>query len=267
MTGDGPGRRGRRRRRRRRAARRDPPRRPLDARRVRRAGRPAARAAARVRQRDPARPRPRLVLGRDRRRGRAGPRRWSPAARCCSTTTALFALAAGIEGHPDNVAPALLGGFVISRPGRATSFYAVASAVDPRIGAVVFVPPNPVSTEVARGLLPADGAARGRGRQRRPGGAAGRRAGRPARAAAGGRPATACTRSYRRPAMPASLALVDALRGRRRARRWSRAPGRRCWRSPTARARRRRPSLLARCPAGWTPHAARGRPARRPRLS
>ena len=87
-----------------------------------------------------------------------------------------------------------------------------APPVDPRVAAVVFVPPDPVSTEVARGLLPADGAARRRGRQRRPGGAAGRRARPAARAAAGGRPATACTRTTASPAMPESLALVDALR-------------------------------------------------------
>ena len=60
--------------RRRRTPRRVPPRRPLDARGVRRDGRPAAGAAAVLHQRDPARPRPRVVLGRDRRRRRAGPR-------------------------------------------------------------------------------------------------------------------------------------------------------------------------------------------------
>ena len=62
-------------------------------------------------------------------------------------------LAARMEGHPDNVAPAWLGGFVIC--GREDeSFYAVAAPVDPRVAAVVFVPPYPLSTELARGLLP-----------------------------------------------------------------------------------------------------------------
>jgi len=123
---------------------------------------------------------------------------------------ALFRLAADIEGHPDNVAPALYGGFVIS--GReAGEWYAVGAGVDPRVSAVVFVPPTPVETKVARGLLPdvvphADAAAN---------------SGRAALlvAALAGRPEhlLAATRDYlhqeqRQPAMPASLALVHALR-------------------------------------------------------
>lgn len=123
---------------------------------------------------------------------------------------AALRLAARIEGHPDNVAPALLGGFVVSGQ-EAGEFYAVPAPVDPRIGAVVLVPPTPVSTEAARGLLPdtvphADAAAD---------------AGRAALlvAALGGRPEhlLLATRdylhqSYRRPAMPESLDLVEALR-------------------------------------------------------
>ena len=54
---------------------------------------------------DPARPRPRLVVGGDRRPASRWPGPWSPAASCCSTTTSLLRLAADIEGHPDNVAP------------------------------------------------------------------------------------------------------------------------------------------------------------------
>ena len=118
-----------RRRRRRRAPRRVAPRGPLDARGLRRDGRPAAGPAARVPQRHPARPRPRLLLGRDRRRRGAGPRRWSPAATLLVDDDAAFALAARIEGHPDNVAPAFYGGFVIS--GREDDFYAVALAGRP----------------------------------------------------------------------------------------------------------------------------------------
>ena len=88
VIADGPGVEVDRRRRRRRVPRDEsPPRRPRDARGVRRDGRAAARAAARVRQRHPARARSRLVVGRDRRRRRAGPRRWSPVAERCSTTT------------------------------------------------------------------------------------------------------------------------------------------------------------------------------------
>lgn len=120
-------------------------------------------------------------------------------------------LANRIEGHPDNVAPALLGGFTVAVQdgGRVT---VARLAVDPSIGVVAFVPPDPVPTTVARGLLPAvvphaDAAAN---------------AGHAALlvAALTGRPdlllaATAdlLHQDYRRPAMPHSLALVDELRG------------------------------------------------------
>ncbi len=122
-----------------------------------------------------------------------------------------FRLAARLEGHPDNVGPAWYGGFVIC--GReADSFYAVPSAVDPRVGAVVLVPPYPLSTEVARGLLP----------ETVPHADAASNAGRAALlvAALAGAPEHlhVATRDllhqdYRRPAMAESLALIDALRG------------------------------------------------------
>jgi homoserine kinase len=66
---------------------------------------------------------------------------------------AAFSLAASIEGHPDNVAPAMFGGFTIARSQDGT-FHATVVAVDPRVHVVVFVPPDPVETKVARGLLP-----------------------------------------------------------------------------------------------------------------
>lgn len=123
---------------------------------------------------------------------------------------ALFALAAEIEGHPDNVAPAVYGGFTIAYAEDGT-FRATSTEVDPRVGVVVLVPGTPVETKVARGLLPhsvphADAAAN---------------AGRAALLVA------ALTRSphllhdatrdwlhqdYREPAMPETLALVRALR-------------------------------------------------------
>ena len=123
---------------------------------------------------------------------------------------ALLRIAAGIEGHPDNVAPALHGGFVISgREG--ADFYAVQSSVDPRVSVVVFVPPDPVSTELARGLLPdevphADAAAD-----------AGRTALLVAALAERPEHLFVATRDFlhqefRRTAMPESLALVDRLR-------------------------------------------------------
>jgi homoserine kinase len=122
----------------------------------------------------------------------------------------LFCLAADIEGHPDNVAPAFYGGFVIS--GREDEqWYAVPTGVDPRVAAVVFVPPTPLETKIARGLLPAvvshaDAAAN---------------SGRTALlvAALAGRPEhlLAATRDYlhqdqREPAMPESLMLMRSLR-------------------------------------------------------
>ncbi|HSV37325.1 MAG TPA: homoserine kinase [Nocardioidaceae bacterium] len=123
---------------------------------------------------------------------------------------ALFSLAADIEGHPDNVAPAVYGGFTIAyaEGGR---FRATSLAVDPRVEVVVLVPSTPVETKVARGLLPAtvshaDAAAN---------------AGRAALlvAALTARPELLydATRDwlhqdYREPAMPETLALVRALR-------------------------------------------------------
>lgn len=67
---------------------------------------------------------------------------------------AALSLANGLEGHPDNVAPALLGGFVISGQS-GESVWAQQSPVDARISAVVLVPQDGVRTEVARELLPA----------------------------------------------------------------------------------------------------------------
>lgn len=68
--------------------------------------------------------------------------------------TDLFTLAARLEGHPDNVAPAVFGGFTVSGSEGGT-FFAVPSPVAAGVSAVVFVPDEPVSTEVARSLLPA----------------------------------------------------------------------------------------------------------------
>ena len=125
---------------------------------------------------------------------------------------AALALANRIEGHPDNVAPALLGGFVVA--GQAGGdVWAQQSPVDPTITAVVLVPPHGVRTEVARGLLPATV----------PHADAAANAGRAALlvVALGGAPdlLMRATEDFlhqeqREPAMPGSLALVRALRGR-----------------------------------------------------
>jgi homoserine kinase len=124
---------------------------------------------------------------------------------------AAFQLAADLEGHPDNVAAASFGGLTIAwREGDVC--HAAPAQVGPGIRTVVFVPPTPLSTEVARQLLPdsvphADAAAD-----------AGRAALLVATLATGwtGK-LPAATRDwlhqeYRRPAMPESLDLVDALR-------------------------------------------------------
>ena len=61
----------------------------------------------------------------------------------------LLALASELEGHPDNVAAALMGGFVICADGRATR-------LDPPTGleALAVVPEQPVRTREARAALP-----------------------------------------------------------------------------------------------------------------
>ena len=132
----------------------------------------------------------------------------------------LVAVAAEIEGHPDNVAPAVLGGLTVAWSQTDGSSDAVRLEVRPGLGAVAFVPPDPLETHVARGLLPAvvphrDAAAN---------------AGRAALLVAAltgqvggqvpgdlGRALLVATedrlhQQYRAPAMPDSAALVDRLR-------------------------------------------------------
>jgi homoserine kinase len=62
-------------------------------------------------------------------------------------------LAAAMEGHPDNVAPCLYGGLTIAwRSGNGPR--AMRLQPLPEVRPVVAIAPAPVSTEVARGLLP-----------------------------------------------------------------------------------------------------------------
>lgn len=162
---------------------------------------------------------------------------------------AVLDLAARMEGHPDNVAPAFLGGFVISgREG--DGWYAVRSGLDPRISAVVFVPPQPVSTEKARALLPDEV------RHREAAENSGRAALLVAALAAQPEQLHRATRDllhqeHRRPAMPASLELVDRLRA-------DGVPAVVSGAGPTVLAFANGPTapgtteLLARCPDGWT---------------
>lgn len=66
---------------------------------------------------------------------------------------AVLRLCSELEGHPDNVAPCLLGGATLSwtTPSGAR---AARLAVDPRIVPVLFVPTTTLATHLARGLLP-----------------------------------------------------------------------------------------------------------------
>ena len=66
---------------------------------------------------------------------------------------AVLAVAAGIEGHPDNVSACVYGGLTISWQG-AGQAAAVALPIHPDIEPVVFVPGQELSTDTARGLLP-----------------------------------------------------------------------------------------------------------------
>lgn len=61
----------------------------------------------------------------------------------------LLELASGLEGHPDNVAAALCGGFVICADGVAERFDPV-----PGLEGVLATPPDPVPTAEARAAIP-----------------------------------------------------------------------------------------------------------------
>jgi len=163
----------------------------------------------------------------------------------------LLELANELEGHPDNVAAAIFGGFIISgqvRRSEGVHVWALPSPVSPDVSAVVFVPPTAVSTKIARGLLPesvphADAAAN---------------SGRAALlvAALNGAPeylhrATEdfLHQSYRSSAMPDSYALMQRLRA-------DGVPAVISGAGPTVLAftapgLRDADALVAECPAGW----------------
>ncbi|UGQ14272.1 homoserine kinase [Yinghuangia sp. ASG 101] len=124
---------------------------------------------------------------------------------------AVLGVASALEGHPDNVAACLYGGFTTAWTDE-DGPHAVGAQPHADIAPVVFVPSTPLSTEVARGLLPAHV----------PHSEAAITAGRAALLV------TALTtrpdlllpatedrlhQDYRAPAMPASAALVAKLRG------------------------------------------------------
>ena len=127
-----------------------------------------------------------------------------------------LALATELEGHPDNAAPALLGGLTVAwtdESAEGPTVRAVRLPVHPDVVPVAVVPPGHLSTRTARGVLPAQvphvDAAWQAGRSALLVEALGRR---PDLLL----PATAdrLHQGYRREVMPASLALVDALRAR-----------------------------------------------------
>lgn len=134
-----------------------------------------------------------------------GVRRWSD--------RELLAVADRMEGHPDNVAPALLGGLVVSGRDDADghTVWTQRVPVHPEMRAVVLVPPYQVGTKEARDLLPASV----------PHADAATNTGRAALLVAALQHAPhqlmratedRLHQEYRRPAMPATLDLVAALR-------------------------------------------------------
>ena len=124
---------------------------------------------------------------------------------------ALFQLAADLEGHPDNVAPAVFGAFTIAYSDD-QGFAAARLEVTSPVAFVVFVPAHAVHTKVARGLLPPTVSHRD----------ASFNAGRAALlvAALSGQPDRLLRATedrlhqhYRAAAMPASAGLIEELRG------------------------------------------------------
>ncbi|QBI52848.1 homoserine kinase [Streptomonospora litoralis] len=122
----------------------------------------------------------------------------------------VFRLAADIEGHPDNVAPCVYGGFTIAWRGD-EGWGATGVAPSARVRPIVCVPEERLSTEQARGLLP----------DAVPHGDAAFTAGRAALlvAAVSGHPELLLEATedrlherYREPAMPESLRIARELR-------------------------------------------------------
>jgi homoserine kinase len=71
----------------------------------------------------------------------------------------MLEVAVGIEGHPDNAAPALLGGFTVSGlvagPDGVLAVEAIRFDVPGRLRAVLFIPQLPLATSAMRAALPA----------------------------------------------------------------------------------------------------------------
>ncbi|MBC3796711.1 homoserine kinase [Acetobacterium tundrae] len=69
------------------------------------------------------------------------------------TTEELFDIAVEMEGHPDNVAPAIFGGLVVSLNDQGKNFY-IKNEVHPCFEFYALVPDFPLSTSDARQILP-----------------------------------------------------------------------------------------------------------------
>src|ERR1700727_961341 len=136
-------------------------------------------------------------------------------ARASNSPQDVLPLASRLEGHPDNVAPCLFGALTIAWTSADGAGLPTARAVRldpcPEVRPVAFIAPEPVSTKVARGLLPAAV----------PHADAARNAGRAALlvAALTARPDVLLDgtedklhQDYRAPAMPHSHELVSRLR-------------------------------------------------------
>ncbi len=162
---------------------------------------------------------------------------------------ALLALAAELEGHPDNVAACLLGGLTLAWTPADGPAHAVRLPVSPALRPVVFVPTTSASTAKARKLLP----------ETVPHADAARNAGRSAllvhALAADPGLLLAATedrlhQQYRAPSQVKTRRRWSTRCGPTACRRWSPAPARRCWPSParpTTSARTRRAAGRWRC--------------------
>lgn len=71
------------------------------------------------------------------------------------TDDQVLQVCAGLEGHPDNVAPSLYGGLTISW-GQPDQWHSARVQVHPHVVAVVAIPNYEVPTALARSLLPAE---------------------------------------------------------------------------------------------------------------
>jgi homoserine kinase len=72
------------------------------------------------------------------------------------TKQQMLARATELEGHPDNVAAAIYGGFVVCGSGAEAAPFAARFDPPEGLEGIVVVPPEEVSTERARGAIPAE---------------------------------------------------------------------------------------------------------------